>query len=55
MPVFVLDRNLLFHPETSTARVAFLLASLQSLNRDFRQIGERLVSQRIQLSLLDQA
>lgn len=43
LPVFVLDRNLLFHPETASARVAFLLASLHSLDRDLRQIGGRLL------------
>lgn len=43
LPVFVLDRHLLFHPETASARVAFLLASLHSLDRDLRQIGGRLL------------
>ena len=39
LPLFVLDRNLLFHPETASARVAFLLASLQSLDHDLRARG----------------
>ena len=43
LPLFVLDRNLLFHPETASARVAFLLASLQSLDRDLRARGGRLL------------
>ena len=43
LPVFVLDRDLLFHPETGSARVAFLLASLQSLDRDLRRLGGRLL------------
>ena len=43
LPVFVLDRNLLFHPETASARVAFLLASLQSLDHDLRTKGGRLL------------
>jgi deoxyribodipyrimidine photo-lyase len=43
LPVFVLDRNLLFHPETASARVAFLLACLQSLDRDLRARGGRLL------------
>ena len=43
LPVFVLDRDLLFHPETASARVAFLLASLHSLDRDLRRRGGRLL------------
>ncbi|MEB3308087.1 MAG: FAD-binding domain-containing protein [Cyanobacteriota bacterium] len=43
LPLFVLDRNLLFHPETASSRVAFLLASLQALDRDLRQRGGRLL------------
>jgi len=43
LPLFVLDRNLLFHPETASARVAFLLASLQALDRDLRARGGRLL------------
>jgi deoxyribodipyrimidine photo-lyase len=43
LPVFVLDRNLLFHPETASARVEFLLALLQSLDRDLRARGGRLL------------
>jgi deoxyribodipyrimidine photo-lyase len=43
LPVFVLDRDLLFHPETAVARVAFMLASLKALDRDLRQRGGRLL------------
>ena len=43
LPLFVLDRQLLFHPETGVARVAFLLATLQALDRDMRQLGGRLL------------
>jgi deoxyribodipyrimidine photo-lyase len=43
LPVFVLDRQLLFHPETAVARVAFMLASLQALDQDLRQRGGRLL------------
>ena len=43
LPVFVLDRDLLFHPETAVARVAFMLASLNALDRDLRQRGGRLL------------
>ncbi len=43
LPVFVLDRDLLFHPETASARVAFLLAALQSLHCDLRRLGGRLL------------
>ena len=43
LPVFVLDRQLLFHPETAVARVAFMLDSLQALDRDLRRRGGRLL------------
>ncbi|NEP17375.1 MAG: deoxyribodipyrimidine photo-lyase [Leptolyngbya sp. SIO4C1] len=43
VPVFVLDRALLHHPETGAARVAFLLDCLASLDADLRQLGGRLI------------
>lgn len=43
LPVFVLDRDLLFHPETAVARVAFMLESLRALDAELRQRGGRLV------------
>ncbi|MBD2462151.1 deoxyribodipyrimidine photo-lyase [Oscillatoria sp. FACHB-1407] len=43
VPVFVLDRALLHHPETASARVAFMLECLHSLDRDLRQHGGRLI------------
>lgn len=43
IPVFVLDRALLFHPETAVARVAFMLRCLQALDRDLRDRGGRLI------------
>jgi len=43
IPVFVLDRALLHHPETAPARVAFMLACLRSLDGDLRQRGGRLI------------
>jgi len=43
IPVFVFDRALLHHPETSSARVAFMLASLNSLDQELRQRGGRLI------------
>jgi deoxyribodipyrimidine photo-lyase len=43
IPVFVFDRALLHHPETGVARVAFLLAALQSLDADLRALGGRLI------------
>ena len=43
LPVFVLDRDLLFHPETAVGRVAFMLASLQALDRELRRRGGRLL------------
>ena len=32
LPLFVLDRDMLFHPETAVARVAFMLESLKALD-----------------------
>jgi deoxyribodipyrimidine photo-lyase len=43
IPVFIFDRALLHHPETSSARVAFMLASLQALDQDLRDRGGRLI------------
>jgi deoxyribodipyrimidine photo-lyase len=43
IPVFVLDRALLFHPETGAARVAFMLACLQALDADFQAYQGRLI------------
>ena len=46
VPIFVLDNNLLFHPETAVARVEFLLLSLRSLDHRMRQLGGRLLVRR---------
>lgn len=43
IPVFVLDRALLHHPETGSARVAFMLECLRSLDQDLRSRGGRLI------------
>jgi deoxyribodipyrimidine photo-lyase len=43
IPVFVLDRALLHHPETAPARVAFMLECLASLDQDLRSRGGRLI------------
>lgn len=43
IPVFVLDRALLHHPETGVARVAFMLDCLRCLDRDLRSRGGRLI------------
>ena len=43
IPVFVFDRALLQHPETGSARVAFLLDCLRSLDQDLRERGGRLI------------
>ncbi|MGB3200403.1 MAG: FAD-binding domain-containing protein, partial [Nodosilinea sp.] len=43
VPVFVFDRALLHHPETGSARVAFLLAALKALDLDLRALGGRLI------------
>jgi len=46
VPIFVLDNNLLFHPETAVARVEFLLSSLRSLDHRLQQLGGRLLVRR---------
>ena len=46
LPLFILDPALLFHPETGSARVGFLLQSLRALDRDLRRLGARLVVRR---------
>ena len=43
IPVFVFDRALLKHPETGSARVAFMLDCLASLNADLQARGGRLI------------
>ncbi|PSR17062.1 deoxyribodipyrimidine photolyase, partial [filamentous cyanobacterium CCP3] len=43
VPVFVFDRALLHHPETGSARVAFMLAALHALDADLRALGGRLI------------
>ena len=43
IPVFVFDRALLQHPETGSARVAFMLDCLASLDADLRARGGRLI------------
>ena len=43
IPVFVFDRALLHHPETGSARVAFMLDCLASLDSDLRDRGGRLI------------
>ncbi|MBD2020829.1 deoxyribodipyrimidine photo-lyase [Leptolyngbya sp. FACHB-36] len=43
IPVFILDRALLHHPETASARVAFMLECLRSLDADLRERGGRLI------------
>jgi deoxyribodipyrimidine photo-lyase len=43
VPIFVFDRALLHHPETGSARVAFLLAALHALDADLRSLGGRLI------------
>ncbi|MGJ3253934.1 MAG: FAD-binding domain-containing protein [Elainellaceae cyanobacterium] len=43
IPVFVFDRSLLHHPETSPARVEFMLNCLASLDHDVRSRGGRLI------------
>jgi deoxyribodipyrimidine photo-lyase len=43
IPVFVLDRALLHHPETAVARVAFMLECLHALDQDLRDRGGRLI------------
>lgn len=43
VPVFVFDRALLHHPETGSARVAFMLDCLAALDADLRAKGGRLI------------
>lgn len=43
IPVFILDRALLHHPETAPARVAFMLECLKSLDQNLRERGGRLI------------
>ncbi|MDX2229222.1 MAG: FAD-binding domain-containing protein [Leptolyngbyaceae cyanobacterium bins.349] len=43
IPVFVLDRALLHHPETASARVEFLLQALHGLDQELRDRGGRLI------------
>jgi deoxyribodipyrimidine photo-lyase len=43
IPVFIFDRALLHHPETSAARVAFMLECLRSLDQELRDRGGRLI------------
>jgi deoxyribodipyrimidine photo-lyase len=43
IPVFVFDRALLHHPETSPARVGFMLECLTSLDQELRSRGGRLI------------
>lgn len=43
IPVFVLDRALLHHPETAVSRVAFMLDCLRCLDQDLRDRGGRLI------------
>ncbi|MBW4422690.1 MAG: DNA photolyase family protein [Myxacorys californica WJT36-NPBG1] len=43
IPVFILDRALLHHPETASARVAFMLECLRSLDTDLRERSGRLI------------
>lgn len=43
IPVFVLDRALLHHPETAPARVEFMLHCLHRLDQDLRDRGGRLI------------
>lgn len=43
IPVFVCDRALLHHPETASARVAFLLEALKGLDQELRDRGGRLI------------
>jgi len=46
LPLFILDPALLFHPETGSARVAFLLRSLHALDHELRGRNGRLVVRR---------
>ncbi len=43
IPIFIFDRALLLHPETGSGRVRFMLSCLDSLDRDLRSRGGRLI------------
>jgi len=43
IPLFILDRALLHHPEVAPARVEFMLNCLRSLDQDLRARGGRLI------------
>lgn len=43
IPVFIFDHALLHHPETGSARVAFMLNCLHCLDQDLRERGGRLI------------
>lgn len=43
IPIFILDRALLHHPETAPARVAFMLECLHCLDQELRDRGGRLI------------
>jgi deoxyribodipyrimidine photo-lyase len=43
IPVFIFDRALLHHPETGSARVAFMLDCLRALDEELRDRGGRLI------------
>lgn len=43
IPVFIFDRALLHHPETGSARVAFMLDCLRSLDQELCDRGGRLI------------
>ncbi|NJK37618.1 MAG: deoxyribodipyrimidine photo-lyase [Oscillatoriales cyanobacterium SM2_3_0] len=43
VPVFIFDSALLHHPETGSARVAFMLECLRSLDQDLQERGGRLI------------
>ncbi len=43
IPIFIFDRALLHHPETGSARVAFMLDCLRSLDQELRDRGGRLI------------
>lgn len=46
IPVFVFDTALLHHPETGSARVAFMVDCLASLDADLHRLGGRLIVRR---------
>lgn len=43
IPVFVFDQALLHHPETGSARVAFMLSCLAALDQELQALGGRLI------------